>query len=205
MFQALISTAVPPVTSLVLTETIIIYAMQEMLDERSRRNAAAGTNRFDKARPSQPMPASQMQGHAPPTQQSSKLGTNTTPPQGAANTNKQKDKHKPTESKPETDAEPGAEPEDPLDSIFNAQRDPGVSDEVWEQLERDKHAMVAKEREFRRLQEEKRQYEEMERQKKLKVMGPCPMGFRWVKQASGYRCAGGSHTLTEAGIDAYCR
>lgn len=164
--------------------------------------------------------------------------------------NTQEDKSKPTEKKPA----PEAEPEDPLDSIFKAKRDPGVSDEVWEQLERDKHAMVAKERQFRRLQEEKRQYEErikefilaekahadeeerrireqariaaelerrrrdeelaaiekerqeeVERQKKLKVLGPCPMGYRWIKQASGYRCAGGSHTLSDASIDAFCR
>jgi len=49
---------------------------------------------------------------------------------------------------------------DLIDSIFNAKRDPSVSDATWEQLERDKLALVAKEREFHRLQEEKRNEEQ---------------------------------------------
>ncbi|KAL5401415.1 hypothetical protein PMIN03_011529 [Paraphaeosphaeria minitans] len=232
MFQALISTAVPPITSLILTEAIVIHAIKEMLDERSRRNTAAGTNRY--------------------TTKASCLANTTSPP-GANNTNSKEDEPKPTEKRLEPEAEP-AEPEDFLGSIFKAKRDPGISDEVWEQLERDKHAMVDKEREFRRLQEEKRQYEErvkeyilaekaaadeeerrireqarivaelerrrreeefaaiekerekeVERQKKLKKLGKCPMGYQWIKQASGYRCAGGSHTLSEASVDAFCR
>ncbi|KAF1364340.1 P-loop containing nucleoside triphosphate hydrolase protein [Lizonia empirigonia] len=73
MFQALISTAVPPSTSLVLTETIVIQAMGEMLDERSRRNAAACINRFNKQTPSQPMPHSQTQDHTSPTVEDERL------------------------------------------------------------------------------------------------------------------------------------
>ncbi|KAJ4345954.1 uncharacterized protein N0V89_012090 [Didymosphaeria variabile] len=252
MFQALISTAVPPITSLVLTEAIVIHAIREMFDERSRRNTAAGTNRFNKQMPPQPMPHSQTQDRTPPTTQGPYLANTASPP-GATNMNNQEDKPKPTEKKLEPEAEP-AEPESPLGSIFKAKRDPGISDEVWEQLERDKHAMVDKEREFRRLQEEKRHYEErikdfilaekaaadeeerrireqariaaelkrqrreeefatiekerekeVERQKKLKRLGKCPMGYQWIKQASGYRCSGGSHTLSEASVDAFCR
>ncbi|KAF2742814.1 P-loop containing nucleoside triphosphate hydrolase protein [Sporormia fimetaria CBS 119925] len=248
MFQALISTAEPPITSLVLTETIVIHAMEGMLDERSRRNAAAGTSRFDKQRVLQPMPPAQTQDHKPTMTQGPNFATNTAPPPGATRT-----ESKSTEKKAQPEPEPELEPEDPIDSIFKAKRDAGVSDEVWEQLERDKHAMVAKEREFRRLQQEKRQYEERirefivaekaaadeeerrfreqariaaelerrrrdeelvaiekerqkeaEKQKKLRMLGPCPMGYRWIKQASGYRCAGGSHTLSDTEIDAYC-
>ena len=250
MFQALVSTAVLPITSLVLTETVVIQTMEKMLEERSRRNAAVGTSRFDQPMPLRSMPQPQTQNPAPPAARGPEIATNTAPPPAVLNTDKQEDKPKSTEEK----FEPAAEPEDPLDSIFQAKRDPGVSDEVWEQLERDKHAMVAKEREFRRMQVEKRQYEErikefiraeraaadeeerrireqariaaelerrrrdeelaaiekkrqeeMERQKKLKVLGPCPMGYMWIKQASGYRCAGGSHTLSDASIDAFCR
>jgi Fe-S cluster biosynthesis and repair protein YggX len=162
------------------------------------------------------------------------------------NTDKQEEEPKSIEKRSKL----AVEPEDLFDSIFKAKRDPGVSDEVWEQLERDKHAMLTKEREFRHMQEEKREYEErikefiraekaaadeeerrireqariaaelerrrrdeelaaiererkkeMERQKKLKVLGRCPMGYMWIKQASGYRCAGGSHTLSDSYVD----
>lgn len=255
MFQALISTAAPPITSLVLTEPIVIHTMEEMLDERSRRNTASGTSRFKKQRHSQPMQHSQTEGQIPPTAEGTSSFMNPAPPSGATNTNKQANKPqaagKKEESEPEGQLE--TEPENPLDSIFKAKRDQGVSDEVWEQLERDKQALVTKEREFRQLQEEKRQYEErikefiraekaaadekerrmreqariaaelerrrrdeefvaiekarqkeMERQKKLKVLGRCPMGYQWIKQSSGYRCAGGSHTLSDANIDAFC-
>jgi DNA polymerase III delta prime subunit len=249
MFQALISAAKPPITSLVLTETIAIQIMEKMFDERSRRNAAAGTNRFSKPVPLHPMPQPQTQNPAPPAARGPEIATDIAPPPVTPNTEKQEDIPKPTEDK----QGPAAEPQDPFDSIFKAKRDAGVSDEVWEQLERDKHAMVAKEREFRSMQEEKRQYEErikefiraekaaadeeerrireqeriaaelerrrrdeelaaiererqkeMERQKKLKILGPCPMGYMWIKQASGYRCAGGSHTLADADVDAFC-
>ena len=202
--------------------------------------------------PNRPMPPPQTQNPTPPSAQGSNTSTNTAapPPTAGTNTDKPEDEKKPTEKRPE----PATEPEDPFASIFKVKRDAGVSDEVWEQLERDKHAMVAKENEYRQLQEEKRQYEEqikefiraekaaadeeerrvreqariaaelerrrrdeelaavekarqkeMERQKKLKVMGPCPMGYMWIKQHSGYRCAGGMHTLSDAQIEAYCR
>jgi SpoVK/Ycf46/Vps4 family AAA+-type ATPase len=255
MFQALISTAAPPITSLILTEPLVVCVMKDMIDERSRRHAAAGSSRFSKPTPNRPMPPPQTDNPVPPSAQGSNTSTNTAPPPPpppptATDMNEEEDDMKPAEKEPE----PATEPEDPFASIFKAKRDAGVSDEIWEQLERDKHAMVAKEREYRQLQEEKRQYEEqikefiraekaaadeeerrvreqariaaemerrrrdeelaaaererqkqMERQKKLKVMGPCPMGYMWIKQASGYRCAGGSHMLSDANVDAFCR
>ncbi|KAL9639722.1 MAG: hypothetical protein Q9204_000975 [Flavoplaca sp. TL-2023a] len=38
---------------------------------------------------------------------------------------------------------------------------------------------------------------EVKAQRKLSEMGVCVMGFRWIKQTGGYRCAGGSHFVTE--------
>ncbi|KAF2095349.1 P-loop containing nucleoside triphosphate hydrolase protein [Rhizodiscina lignyota] len=35
-------------------------------------------------------------------------------------------------------------------------------------------------------------------QKKLREMGVCCAGFRWIKQSSGYRCAGGSHSVSDS-------
>ncbi|PTB62614.1 P-loop containing nucleoside triphosphate hydrolase protein [Trichoderma citrinoviride] len=138
-------------------------------------------------------------------------------------------------------------PESPGDEARRVTRDAGVSDEVWEQLEKDKAAAARKEAEYRDLQEarknaeaarkkilkellkeeelkeeerrkleearkkaeearekilrqlveqEKRRKEEAEKQAKLGALGVCPAGYHWIKQATGYRCAGGSHFLS---------
>ncbi|PGH11549.1 hypothetical protein AJ79_04807 [Helicocarpus griseus UAMH5409] len=40
---------------------------------------------------------------------------------------------------------------------------------------------------------ERKKREEAKVQRKLQAMGVCCMGFAWIKQVGGYRCAGGSH------------
>lgn len=47
-----------------------------------------------------------------------------------------------------------------------------------------------------REQEQQRRKQEQKAQQKLRDMGVCPVGYRWNKQASGYRCAGGSHYVS---------
>ncbi|KAF2713834.1 P-loop containing nucleoside triphosphate hydrolase protein [Pleomassaria siparia CBS 279.74] len=39
---------------------------------------------------------------------------------------------------------------------------------------------------------------EMKTKKKLMELGVCPAGYQWTKEGSGYRCAGGSHFLSNA-------
>ncbi len=49
------------------------------------------------------------------------------------------------------------------------------------------------------LEMERAKSEEEKRiQDKIKHMGKCPMDFEWIKEDGGYRCAGGSHYLTDA-------
>ncbi len=50
----------------------------------------------------------------------------------------------------------------------------------------------------KRQEEEEKRRKEREAQKKLRDMGVCCMGYRWIKQALGYRCAGGSHYVSNA-------
>lgn len=50
----------------------------------------------------------------------------------------------------------------------------------------------------KRQAEEERRQKEREVQKKLRDLGVCSAGFRWIKQAYGYRCAGGSHHVSNA-------
>ncbi|KAK1223907.1 hypothetical protein PQX77_013213 [Marasmius sp. AFHP31] len=49
---------------------------------------------------------------------------------------------------------------------------------------------------LRRKQEEERK-KEAEAQRRLQKMGLCVAGFRWIKQANGYRCAGGTHFVSD--------
>ncbi|RYP89995.1 hypothetical protein DL770_003898 [Monosporascus sp. CRB-9-2] len=103
-------------------------------------------------------------------------------------------------------------------------RDAGVSDAVWEQLQRDRQAEQEREDEYQRLleaknnateaerekivkrllEEERRREQEAEMRRKLAQMGVCPAGFQWIKQASGYRCAGGSHFMSDEQLKSAC-
>ncbi|KAG6854526.1 hypothetical protein C0991_005438 [Blastosporella zonata] len=62
---------------------------------------------------------------------------------------------------------------------------------------------VAAEHEIRMLEEKRRLEEERRRkeervQQALREMGQCVAGFRWINIGSGYRCAGGSHFVSNA-------
>ena len=49
-----------------------------------------------------------------------------------------------------------------------------------------------------REEAERKKKDEAKAQKKLRDMGVCPVGFRWIKQDAGYRCAGGAHFVSNA-------
>ena len=69
---------------------------------------------------------------------------------------------------------------------------------IKRELERRKREekLARLERERKAAEEEKRKEEAAQR--KLRSMGVCVAGFRWIKQPGGYRCAGGSHYVSEA-------
>ncbi|KAK0188464.1 P-loop containing nucleoside triphosphate hydrolase protein [Armillaria mellea] len=50
----------------------------------------------------------------------------------------------------------------------------------------------------RREAEEKARKEDQKAQAKLREMGVCVAGFRWIKQSDGYCCAGGAHFVSNA-------
>ncbi|KAI9856280.1 MAG: hypothetical protein M1824_005494 [Vezdaea acicularis] len=69
--------------------------------------------------------------------------------------------------------------------------------------ERRAYEKELEELERRRKAAEEKKRKEAQVQTKLRQMGVCPVGYRWIKQHSGYRCAGGSHFVskTQLGID----
>ncbi|KAJ7035057.1 AAA domain-containing protein [Mycena alexandri] len=138
----------------------------------------------------------------------------------------------------------------------SVQRDPGVADDVWEQLQLDKDAaknassvlhkdiqnatkqfddaaqqekahlqanptgvdatalekvryklkvqkLVEERERLRKEVERKKQEAEQQRKREiaaqaaLKRLGVCVQGYPWIKQTSGYRCAGGSHFIRD--------
>ena len=66
-------------------------------------------------------------------------------------------------------------------------------------LEERERAEDKKKREKERQDKERK--EQAVAQKKLRQMGLCPVGFRWIKQATGYRCAGGAHFVSHTELD----
>ncbi|KYK57109.1 CbxX/CfqX [Drechmeria coniospora] len=101
-------------------------------------------------------------------------------------------------------------------------RDAGVSDEIWNQLQLDRLEEQRLELEFEKLkkaqasagaaardrivrqvlaEEEKRRREEANKAR-LQALGVCPVGYQWIKQQGGYRCAGGSHWMADDALGA---
>ncbi|KAI9822767.1 MAG: hypothetical protein M1832_003000 [Thelocarpon impressellum] len=62
---------------------------------------------------------------------------------------------------------------------------------------------LAAKAEFERIckVEERRRQVEAQTQAKLRSIGVCMAGFRWIPQAGGYRCAGGSHFVSNAQLN----
>ncbi|KAF3228249.1 hypothetical protein TWF106_007498 [Orbilia oligospora] len=244
MFRELISQVTEPITGLVLTEDIILKVMGSMLAERARRNEAAGTTRHGPNHIT-PIPRPMKQNAPDQRAKDTSIATSSSTQDGS------NEENGPSPNGPPLHIEEKVA--DPWDSSRQPGRDAGVSDEVWNQLELDKKAAIAREEEYQRLQKEKVEEEkrieemkkaelralvdeerrkleqeriqmelarrererilaaleekrrkEMETQKKLRIMGPCPAGYQWIKQAAGYRCAGGSHFLSDGDVDRFC-
>lgn len=72
-----------------------------------------------------------------------------------------------------------------------------------------KCADAKRQRELEEIERKKRELEEKlrrqaEEQAKLAKMGVCPMGYHWIRQTGGYRCAGGSHWVSDGEMKKLC-
>jgi hypothetical protein len=237
--------------SLVVTETLVIDKIDNMIKERTSRAQASMYSSGPATTPpvSTGMPSAQTNL---PTRSDPKLNTNTnantntksnTNAKSSTNTNSNTNSNMDTQrsaaktefttapnSPQASNRDPSSDDDNGLHSNTGSpKRDAGVADEVWRQLQEDRRKAKAEENERKRLEEEaeklkqwlkkcadaKREAElrEIERKKqelkekmrreaeeraKLKRSGKCPMGYEWIKQAGGYRCAGGSHWVSDA-------
>lgn len=86
-------------------------------------------------------------------------------------------------------------------------RQQAADDELRRRLEeqriRELEARARRERlqrelEARKQREIEKRKHEAHAQQKLRSMGVCVAGYQWTKQSSGYRCAGGSHFVSDA-------
>ncbi|KAF8206569.1 P-loop containing nucleoside triphosphate hydrolase protein [Mycena galopus ATCC 62051] len=223
---------------LTLSAQDAIRCMKTMLNERRSRVV----NVKSTARDSLQQVASAM-GHAPPP-----------PPLSSSTSTASRSAKRPPAS-PTSPADGQASPLDRVEAGA-IQRDAGVTDQTWEQLQMDKEAakrasnmqdaaleqakrdveevvkqekalsmssptkmspqsapstpgktsaaLLAEKREIlkREFERKKREVEQLRQreaavQTALRRMGVCVQGYQWTKQASGWRCAGGSHFIRD--------
>ncbi|KAJ7650276.1 P-loop containing nucleoside triphosphate hydrolase protein [Roridomyces roridus] len=226
---------------LTLSAKDAIKCMQTMLDER-RSRAGNVKSRMSSTSGNWMPPAAHS---SPPPTRAPSMSTSASTQQPSSSQNAPTSQNTPTsQNAPSSTPPPPTMSEVPSSSV---QRDNGVSDEIWRQLEIDKEAarnalkleQEEIERKKRELEEAKKQEEarkqevqrEAERakanllaikrkileqelarkqreaeerrqreaaaQRALQRMGVCVQGFQWIKQAGGYRCAGGAHYITD--------
>ncbi|KAJ3408103.1 hypothetical protein HDV05_005146 [Chytridiales sp. JEL 0842] len=103
------------------------------------------------------------------------------------------------------------DPVDDMDVNFDpTHRDDGVTDEQWEELEKAKKELKAKMDQLRKDREDEAKREAALKaiarqnaiQENIRKIMPCPMGFAWSKVGGGWRCAGGSHYVSDAQLAA---
>lgn len=69
---------------------------------------------------------------------------------------------------------------------------------IREMKAKDERDRIRQELERQRQIAEENRKQEAKAQRKLREMGVCCAGFRWIKQTGGYRCAGGTHWVTDS-------
>lgn len=246
MVRAVYQSNTTKVDQLTLPAEVARKCVEDMLVERCKRARITPSTRPQYAGPVE----SQDVSNSPPP-----VGT-------SASTTKESQVPKPKQDEVTAKAQSGI--------VLNNDRDPGVADDIWEQLQVDKKnaeiqaqqskqnireleeaqrlaeevkkeaekAMAAlqemkakneaemlerlrlreeariremeakaeaerirREVERRKREEEQKRKAEELAQRKLREMGVCVAGFRWIKQRGGYRCAGGAHWVSDSQLN----
>lgn len=111
------------------------------------------------------------------------------------------------EGNKENEQEDEAE-EEVVDRWSRIARDVGVADDTWAELERAKRDYDEMLRALQDDIDKKSQDDakaKLEKfiavQEKLRRLAKCPMGFVWLQSGGGWRCAGGSHFVSDAELE----
>lgn len=106
-----------------------------------------------------------------------------------------KDEQRRAEEKMAEDAREERRAIEEIKRISNALKKSRDNARKMEELQRHREAARVREQQARAAKEAERKRLEVEvrAQSRLKQMGRCIAGYQWIKQANGYRCAGGSH------------
>jgi hypothetical protein len=233
--KSILQTKKSPGQSLIVTETIVVDKIDQMIQERTSRAQASmySSNPVTMGFASTGTPSAQTNlptRSAPKVNITTNTNTNTntkTGTQGSAGNAK----YSTAPNSPQAqNNNSSSDDDDNLHSNTRSpKRDAGVADEVWRQLQVDRRKAEEEEKERKKLEEEaeklkqwlkkcadaKREAElkeierknqqlkermrrEAEERAKLKRSGKCPIGYDWIKQVGGYRCAGGSHWVPDA-------
>ena len=70
-------------------------------------------------------------------------------------------------------------------------------------LDAQKGAFLVRMKQLIQVRLKQKSEEEARCQQKLLMMGRCPMNFEWLKEDGGWRCAGGSHWVSEADVEQF--
>ncbi|SMR53285.1 unnamed protein product [Zymoseptoria tritici ST99CH_3D1] len=226
LFGYLLKSAGPKAGSIVVSIELVKSIMDGMIAERSRREAdatVAGASSTPSARkePEPPTQASDPPTHmVAGTQNASVANTAADPGVVEASPADPEDSADESESSSPPFTSPVRRDAGVSDAIWEQlQLDQATADreeQDFRRLQEEERKLAewlkacedAKQREELRELERKRKAVEEERRRqilakeKLKQMGCCPVGYHWIKQASGYRCAGGSHFMSDDAVDA---
>ena len=98
----------------------------------------------------------------------------------------------------------GEYPQELLDKIVNIT---GCNDlgKIRSMLDKQKGALQKRMKLLIEQRKKEKSEEEARCQQALARMGRCPMDFEWLKEDGGWRCAGGSHYVSDADMSQFCQ
>merc|ERR1712216_1115344 len=97
--------------------------------------------------------------------------------------------------------EKGAYPQELLARIMATPSCQGVDrSSIFDMLEVQKSVFLSRLRRLIEVRQKQKSEEEAVCQQKLQMMGRCPMDFEWLKEEGGWRCAGGTHWVSDEDV-----